>query len=146
MFFIYGTDAPIYHYPIVTSVMIGVNVFVHLLVSQTGYDVTPWILGLRRRFASGSVGHAQLFAHGVAAPDRQHDLSVSVRVDRRGQDRLAADAGPVHGHRSFQGFTQQVIMLPSDPGDDAEALVELFDDPDHPLDEETKEELKKQWR
>ena len=44
MFFIYGTDAPLYHYPIVTSVMIVINVLIQILVSITGYDVTPWIL------------------------------------------------------------------------------------------------------
>ena len=44
MFFIYGTDAPIYHYPIVTAVMVVINVAIHFAVSVTGYDVTPWIL------------------------------------------------------------------------------------------------------
>ncbi len=146
MFLIYGTDAPIYHYPIVTTVMLVINVFIHLIVSSTGYDITPGILmfgdGLHpMQWVTHNFLHIGwihlignmifLFPFGLIVEGKLGWLRMLVLY-------MAIAVG--------QGFTQQVIMLPSDPGDDAEALVALFDDPENPMDEEEKEELKKQWR
>ena len=146
MFFIYGTDAPLYHYPITTTVMLVINVFVHILVYATGYDVTPWILvfgdglhpiqWLTHNFLHINAIHLIgnmifLFPFGVIVEGKIGWLRMLVLY-------LAIAAG--------QGFVQQVIMLPTDPVDEAERLVALFDDPNNPLDEETRKELKQQWR
>ncbi len=146
MFFIYGTDAPIYHYPIVTSVMVVVNVLIHILVTATGYDVTPWILA----FGDG-LHPLQMVTHNFLHIGWLHLIGNMIFLFPFGLI-VEGKIGWLRmlvlymGIATFQGFTQQVIMLPSDPADDAESLVALFDDPDNPLDEETKEELKKQWR
>ncbi len=146
MFFIYGTDAPIYHYPIVTSVMLAINVFIHLLVSVTGYDVTPWILS----FGDG-LHPLQWVTHNFLHIGWLHLIGNMLFLFPFG---LIVE-GKIGWWRmlilymaigTFQGFTQQAIMLPSDPIDDAQSLVDLFNDPANPMDEETKEELTKQWR
>lgn len=146
MFFIYGTDAPLYHYPITTSVMLVINVFVHILVYSTGYDVMPWILvfgdglhpiqWLTHNFLHINIFHLLgnmifLFPFGIIIEGKIGWLRMLILY-------LAIAVG--------QGFVQQVIMLPSDPVDIAEELVALFDDPNNPLDEETREDLKQQWR
>ncbi len=146
MFFIYGTDAPLYHYPITTSVMLVINVLVHVLIYSTGYDATPWILvfgdglhpiqWLTHNFLHINIFHLLgnmifLFPFGVIIEGKIGWLRMLMLY-------LAIAVG--------QGFVQQVIMLPSDPVDQAEELVALFDDPNSPLDEQTREDLKQQWR
>ena len=146
MFFIYGTDAPIYHYPIVTSVMVVVNVFVHVLVSSTGYDVTPWILA----FGDG-LHPVQWVTHNFLHVGYLHLIGNVIFLfpfgliveGKIGWLRMLA---LYMGIATAQGMTQQVIMLPSDPRGIAEELVERFDNPDNPMDEDRKGELTKQWR
>ena len=146
MFFIYGTDAPIYHYPIITAVMVVINVAIHFFVSVTGYDVTPWIL------AFGDGFHPlQWVSHNFLHIGWLHLIGNMIFLVPFG---LIVE-GKIGWWRmlilymaigTFQGFTQQAIMLSSDPIDDAEVLVEIFNDPDNPMDEEEKEELTKQFR
>ena len=146
MFFIYGTDAPIYHYPIVTTVMVVINVFVHLLISATGYDVTPWILS----FGDG-LHPLQWVTHNFFHVGWLHLIGNMLFLFPFG---LIIE-GKIGWWRmlclymaigTLQGFTQQAIMLSADPIDDARALVDLFNDPENPIDEETKDALTKQWR
>ena len=47
---------------------------------------------------------------------------------------------------TVQGFTQQLVMLPSDPGDAAAELVALLDHPNNAMTEEEKDELRAQFR
>ena len=146
MFFIYGTDAPIYHYPIVTSLMVGINIFVHILVHATGYDVMPWILV----FGDG-LHPIQWVTHNFLHINVFHLLFNMVFLFPFGM----IVEGKIGWWRmlilymviaTVQGASQQLIMLPSDPVDVAEELVELFNDPENPMDEERMEDLAKQWR
>jgi membrane associated rhomboid family serine protease len=146
MFLIYGTDAPLYHYPIVTTVMIVINVFIQILVNATGYDVTPWILA----FGDG-LHPIQWVTHNFLHAGWLHLIGNMIFLLPFG---LIVE-GKIGWFRmlvlymaigTFQGFTQQVIMLPSDPGGTAEELAELFDNPDDPDNEKRKKELTKQWR
>jgi len=146
MFFIYGTDAPIYHYPIVTSAMIAVNVSIHIVVDAANLDILPYIL------AFGDGFHPlQMLTHNFLHAGWLHLIGNMLFLFPFG---LIVE-GKIGWWRMLilylaigmgQGFTQQLIMLPSDPMDDAKALVEMFDDPDNPMTEEAKEELTKQWR
>ena len=146
MFFIYGTDAPLYHYPITTTAMVSINVFVHLLVSSSGYDVTPWILAFGDGFHPVQwvthnflhigwlhlIGNMLfLFPFGLVVEGKLGWLRMLILY-------FAIAAG--------QGFTQQLIMLPHDPVDDARELVEMFDHPDQPLSDERKSELTEKYR
>jgi membrane associated rhomboid family serine protease len=146
MFLIYGTDAPLYHYPIVTSVMVVINVAIHVLVSATGYDVTPWILA----FGDG-LHPMQWVTHNFLHIGYLHLIGNMIFLVPFGLV-VEGKIGWLRmlvlylGIGAAQGFTQQVIMLPSDPIDVAEELVELFEDPDQPMDEETRRQLTRQWR
>ncbi|TWU51311.1 rhomboid family intramembrane serine protease [Rubripirellula reticaptiva] len=146
MFFIYGTDAPLYHYPIVTSVMVVINVVVHWAIFMTGVDVTPWIL------AFGDGYHPiQMVTHNFLHMGWFHlignmlflfpfGLVVEGKIGWARMLALYMAIGTV------QGFTQQTMMLPFDTGSDAAEMVAMFDSPDSPLDEDVKKELKSQWR
>lgn len=146
MFFIYGTDAPLYHYPIVTAVMVVVNVAVHSLLMLTGTDPTPCIL------AFGDGYHPiQWLTHNYLHAGWFHLIGnmlflVPFGMVVEGKIGWARMLALYLGIGILQGFVQQTIMLPSDPAGDAEALVAMFDNPDSPLDEETKATLKAQWR
>lgn len=142
MFFIYGTDAPIYHYPIVTSVMIAINVLIHFVVSVTGVDVTPWIL------AFGDGFHPlQWVTHNFLHIGWIHLIGNMIFLFPFG---LIVE-GKIGWWRMLilymaiaagQGFSQQAIMLSSDTYDQAKALAEQFSD----MDEETKREVISQYR
>lgn len=146
MFFIYGTDAPLYHYPIVTAAMVVVNVAVHVLLVVTGTDPTPCIL------AFGDGYHpVQWLTHNFLHAGWVHLIGNMLFLVPFGM----VVEGKIGWARMLvlylaigivQGFVQQTIMLPSDPAGDADALVAMFDNPDSPLDEETKATLKAQWR
>ncbi|MGB7325192.1 MAG: rhomboid family intramembrane serine protease [Rubripirellula sp.] len=146
MFFIYGTDAPLYHYPIVTSVMVVINVVVHWAIFMTGVDVTPWIL------AFGDGYHPiQMVTHNFLHIGWLHLIGNMLFLfpfglvveGKIGWARMLALYMAIG---TFQGFTQQTMMLPFDTGSEAAELVEMFDSPDSPLDEDVKKELKSQWR
>ncbi len=146
MFFIYGTDAPIYHYPIVTSIMAVVNIGVHLMVTSLGIDILPYILAfgdgfhplqwLTHNFLHAGWLHLIgnmifLFPFGLIVEGKIGWLRMLILY-------LAIGVG--------QGFTQQLIMLPSDQRSEAQRLVDLFNDPENPMDEETREALLEEWR
>ncbi len=146
MFFIYGTDAPLYHYPIVTSLMVIINVVVHWAVAATGFDVTPWVL------AFGDGYHPlQWITHNYLHMGLFHLIGNMLFLFPFGMV-VEGKIGPLKmlvlylAIGGIQGFTQQTMMLPYDTGGDAEAMVEMFNDPDNPMDDDVKAELKKQWR
>lgn len=146
MFFIYGTDAPLYHYPITTSVMVGVNVFIHVLISSTGFDITPWILA----FGDG-LHPFQWITHNFLHIGYLHLLGNMLFLfpfgmiveGKIGWARMLVLYLLIGG---AQGLSQQLIMLPSDPGGDARELVEMFNDPDDPMSDEEVEELTAKFR
>ncbi|MFK8113799.1 MAG: rhomboid family intramembrane serine protease [Rubripirellula sp.] len=146
MFLIYGTDAPLYHYPITTSVMVFLNVFIHILVTSAGIDVSPWMLW----FGDGlhplqwithnflHIGYLHLFGNMLFL--FPFGLVVEGKI---GWARMLVLYLLIGG---AQGFSQQAIMLSTDPGGNAAELVELFNDPDDPMSEEEKDDLAAQWR
>jgi membrane associated rhomboid family serine protease len=150
MFLIYGTDAPLYHYPIVTIGMVVVNVVIHWLIVVTGFDATPYYLYFGDGFHPLQwVTHN--FLHGGIAQGWPHLFFNMIFLwpfgmiveGKIGWARMLALYMAI---AMFQGFTQQLVMLPSDPGDDAAELVELLDHPNNEMTEEEKDELRAQFR
>ena len=129
--FIYGTDAPIYHYPIVTTVMLVINVCIHFLVSDGDPRPAPWILS----FGDG-LHPLQWVTHNFLHIRWLHLIGNMLFLFPFG---LIIE-GKIGWWRmlilymaigTFQGFTQQAIMLPSDPVSLC-AGRELFNDPRSP--------------
>ena len=146
MLFIYGTDAPLYHYPITTSAMVSINVFVHLLVSQGEIDVSPWILS----FGDG-LHPLQWLTHNFVHVGWLHLIGNMLFLFPFG---LLIE-GKIGWWRMLlllvaigmcQGLCQQSLMLPHDQTDAATRLVDMFDHPDDPLTDEHRAELVEQWR
>ncbi len=150
MFLIYGTDAPLYHYPIVTIGMVVINVIIHWMIVVTGFDATPYYLYFGDGFHPMQwVTHN--FLHGGAWMGWPHLLFNMIFLwpfgmiveGKIGSARMLVLYMAI---ATVQGFTQQLVMLPSDPKDDAAELVALLDHPNNAMTEEEKDELTAQFR
>ncbi len=146
MLIIYGTDAPINHYPITTVTMIVVNIAVHTLIVLTGYDMMPWILA----FGDG-LHPIQWLTHNFLHINWLHLIGNMLFLWPFG---LVVE-GKLGWFRmlifylligSGQGMCQQVIMLAKDPIGDAEHLTAIFDNPNSPLDDATRKRVREQFR
>lgn len=150
MFLIYATDAPLYHYPIVTVAMVVLNVVIHTLIVATGFDASPYYL----YFGDGFHPLQWLthnFLHGGPMLGWPHLIFNMIFLWPFGM----IIEGKIGWARmlvlylaiaTFQGFTQQLVMLPTDPQNHAAEFVRLLNDPDHPMSAEEKQELQQQFR
>ncbi len=150
MLFIFGTDAPLYHYPIVTVGMVIVNVIVHWMITITGFDASPYYLHFGDGFHPLQwVTHN--FLHGGPMNGWPHLLFNMIFLwpfgmvveGKIGWARMLALYMAI---ATCQGFTQQLVMLPSDPKSQAAEFVDLLNDPANPMPEQEREELLQQFR
>ncbi len=150
MFVIIGTDAPLYHFPFVTILIVAINCILHWSITMFGLDATPYYL----YFGDGLHPLQWLthnFLHGGPLNGWPHLLFNMIFLWPFGM----IIEGKIGWWRMIllylaiccaQGFTQQALMLGSDPQNQAADLVRLLDDPENPMEEDEKAELKEQFR
>ncbi len=150
MFVIYGTDAPLYHLPIVTIAMVVVNCIGHWIISTFGVDATPYYL----YFGDGFHPLQWLthnFLHGGPLKGWPHLIFNMIFLWPFGM----IVEGKIGWWRMLllylgicvcQGFTQQALMLPSDPKNQAADFVKMLNDPENPMTEQEQEDLYEQFR
>ena len=150
MFQLYGTDTPLYHYPIVTITVVAVNMVVHTLIQSMGADPSEYYLPLGEGITPLQWLTAN-FLHGGTLngwPQLIGNLLFILLLGTIAEGKvgwlrmLALILVIAIGSASIQ----QIMMLSVEPSDAAAEMVAMFDDPDNPLSDEEKKELRDQWR